>query len=129
MYCPVCGDEYRPGFTVCADCDVALVEEPPPPPAPEGPSFDPATVPEVVCVYRTQGLDAEIVRSYLEAADVPCFVAGEGYSSAYPLTVGVIGERRIMVRKQDEERARELIAEALEGERAIETLPADDRDS
>jgi hypothetical protein len=26
MYCPVCRDEYRPGFTRCATCDVALVE-------------------------------------------------------------------------------------------------------
>jgi hypothetical protein len=26
MYCPVCRDEYRPGFTRCASCDVDLVE-------------------------------------------------------------------------------------------------------
>jgi hypothetical protein len=25
MFCPVCRDEYRPGFTRCATCDVALV--------------------------------------------------------------------------------------------------------
>jgi hypothetical protein len=29
MYCPVCGAEYRPGFTVCSDCQVALVSDPP----------------------------------------------------------------------------------------------------
>ena len=28
MFCPVCRDEYRPGFTRCATCDVALVEAP-----------------------------------------------------------------------------------------------------
>jgi hypothetical protein len=28
MFCPVCGDEYREGFTRCADCDVPLVEGP-----------------------------------------------------------------------------------------------------
>lgn len=27
MYCPNCRTEYRAGFKVCADCDVALVEE------------------------------------------------------------------------------------------------------
>jgi hypothetical protein len=26
MFCPVCRDEYRPGFTRCATCEVALVE-------------------------------------------------------------------------------------------------------
>jgi len=26
MFCPVCRDEYRPGFTRCATCDAALVE-------------------------------------------------------------------------------------------------------
>lgn len=38
MFCPVCRDEFRPGFTRCANCDVDLVErldaEPPPPPPP-----------------------------------------------------------------------------------------------
>jgi hypothetical protein len=29
MYCPLCGGEYRPGFTVCSDCQVALVPDPP----------------------------------------------------------------------------------------------------
>ncbi len=26
MFCPVCRDEYRPGFTRCATCDAELVE-------------------------------------------------------------------------------------------------------
>jgi rubrerythrin len=26
MFCPVCRDEYRPGFTRCEPCDAALVE-------------------------------------------------------------------------------------------------------
>jgi hypothetical protein len=29
MYCPICGVEYRPGFTTCSDCQVALVPDPP----------------------------------------------------------------------------------------------------
>ena len=28
MFCPVCADEYRPGFTRCATCDVDLVAAP-----------------------------------------------------------------------------------------------------
>ena len=29
MYCPICGVEYRPGFSICSDCQVALVPDPP----------------------------------------------------------------------------------------------------
>src|SRR5438445_1770432 len=29
MYCPLCGAEYRQGFTVCSDCQVSLVPDPP----------------------------------------------------------------------------------------------------
>jgi uncharacterized Zn finger protein (UPF0148 family) len=25
LFCPKCGDEFRPGFAVCPDCEVALV--------------------------------------------------------------------------------------------------------
>lgn len=30
MYCPLCGAEYRPGFSICSDCQVTLVPNPPP---------------------------------------------------------------------------------------------------
>ena len=34
MWCPVCGSEYRTGFTRCPDCDVALVLDAPTGPLP-----------------------------------------------------------------------------------------------
>jgi hypothetical protein len=30
MYCPKCRTEYRPGFTICADCGLTLVAASPP---------------------------------------------------------------------------------------------------
>jgi hypothetical protein len=35
MYCPLCGAEYRPGFSICSDCQVALVPDPPAAPSAE----------------------------------------------------------------------------------------------
>jgi len=30
MFCPICKAEYRPGFTICNDCNIQLVPELPP---------------------------------------------------------------------------------------------------
>jgi len=49
-FCPVCRFEYRPGFTECGDCGVALVDELPP--DPRRPSA--ASAPDVV-VARVHG--------------------------------------------------------------------------
>jgi hypothetical protein len=43
VFCPVCGDEYRPGFSRCSDCDVELTENPPPE-IQEAPPFELVTV-------------------------------------------------------------------------------------
>lgn len=127
MYCPSCGDEFRPGVTTtCPDCGVALVDEPPEsrPDRREGferveerserRRFAPRDVPELVEVYSTGPHEAEIVRALLEDAGVPAVTSGGGYDSAYPVTVGSLGERAVLVLRQDGERAAEIIAEALD---------------
>lgn len=64
MFCPICGDEYREGFDRCADCDAALVEEPPE--QPETRADDPVTVLET----GSQSLIA-VAGSLLDAAGIP----------------------------------------------------------
>ena len=54
MYCPSCKAEYRPGFTVCADCDVELVYELPE----ETPEEDPF---EEYTQAPLRGPDADLV--------------------------------------------------------------------
>src|SRR5579883_1773544 len=44
MYCPVCGAEYRQGFSMCSDCQVALVPDPPRSSSVESPAADQALV-------------------------------------------------------------------------------------
>lgn len=126
MYCPRCGAEYRPGFTHCPDCDADLVAEAPVESVaatreePEALPFDPHQVPSLVMVYRSQRHDAEAMRAMLEGSGIPAILGGEGYSSAYPLTVGVLGEGRVLVREEDRAAALALIEEAKAGDFELE---------
>jgi hypothetical protein len=82
--------------------------------------FDETLVPTLVPVYGADRIQADVVRSVLEGSGIPAVVAREGYAEAYPLTVGAIGEGRVMVREEDRERAMEVIQTALQGETELE---------
>ena len=109
MFCPKCGDEYRPGFTRCTQCDVDLVENPPA-------NIEDAEPLELVTVLETgdQSMIA-VARSVLEAANIPCIARNEklqnlfGWGSigtGYNVAMGPI---RLQVLREDEEVARELL--------------------
>ena len=109
MFCPKCGDEYRPGFTRCADCDVDLVEKLPP-------TLEDAEPPELVTVLETGDQSmAAVARSVLEGANIPCIARNEklqnlfGWGSigtGYNVAMGPI---RLQVLREDEEVARALL--------------------
>ena len=73
MFCPKCKAEYRSGFTVCADCDVPLVDKLPEEKElpPKTPSITPYkqlkaffTSAEIAIMDRGSGLDiGQIVNS------------------------------------------------------------------
>lgn len=115
MYCPRCRTEYRSGFTVCADCHEALVQELPRerarPPRPERAQ----TLGDLVVVYEVSVPEAEMMRSVLEGSGIAAAVKS-GQSGAYPVTVGDMGQGHVLVRRSDAQRAREVIETALEGE-------------
>lgn len=69
---------------------------------------------ELVEVYRSNRMDAEIVRSVLEDSGIEVLLSMPGTSAAYPLGVGTLGEGRVLVRREDETTARSVIAAALE---------------
>jgi hypothetical protein len=127
-FCPRCGDEYRTGFTHCADCGVALVDAPAPeddPSRPYEPSsrFDPSDYESVelvrVLTAATQ-IQAEVVLSALRSADLRAYIAGTGMEAwtqagnIGQLTgvPGPLNDYRIMVHPDDEDEAREIIASA-----------------
>ncbi len=77
MYCPDCRAEYREGFDRCEECDVALVESLPP-----APVAGEALVP----VYQTADASLlPVIRSVLEAAEIPFSIQGEETSALFPL--------------------------------------------
>lgn len=108
MYCPQCGTEYRDGVTVCTECEVALVEEPP------VPERDEAEWADFVTVLSTgDESEVRVAQSLLEAEGISCFANGErmqgvlGFGLAARLALGPV---QVEVRPQDADAARALLA-------------------
>ena len=118
-YCPKCGCEYRPGFEFCTDCGVDLVDRLPPDvaTAETGPDQDLDAMQswvgsDPIPVYTTLNeVQAHLVRGALVAADIPAMVWSSGHGGydghAIPLAAF---PHRVMIHKDDEAEARELLA-------------------
>ena len=66
---------------------------------------------DLVCVAKVQGeVKAQVTRSLLDASGIDCMLQGEAVRLTHGLTVDGLGQVRIMVRPEDEESAREIIA-------------------
>jgi hypothetical protein len=59
---------------------------------------------------------AEVLRGLLEAQDIHVLLSQESASSAIPVSFGILGDVKIMVREEDLERAREILEEYYAGE-------------
>jgi hypothetical protein len=122
MFCPQCGSEYREGFTVCADCDVALVDQPP--------ADEDAGRPDERLVTVLEAGDPGLLamaHSLLDGEGIPASFPGEGLQSLFGAgSIGgfnvAIGPVGIQVPEEYAERARELLAELEHGD----TLPEED---
>jgi hypothetical protein len=106
MYCPVCRVENRKGFTICADCNVALV--------PELPNSEGDVPPETGLRHFYEGVDEnEFARitAALEAAGIHFQEAAQFGGLMYiPL---MVPRYRIWVAPEDHDRANIILAEVL----------------
>ena len=110
MFCPVCGDEYQPGFSRCTDCGVDLTENPPP-------QLEEAAPFELVTVLETgdQSLVA-VAKSVLDGAGIPCIVRNErlqnlfGWGAIGTGYNAAMGPIRLQVLREDERVAKQLLA-------------------
>jgi hypothetical protein len=130
MVCPQCGAEYRPGFTECADCHLALVV---PPPQPMGsPRATPEQHLDLVTVFAT-GNPAliAIAQSVLRAADINFATRGEDVQEImglgrFPFGANLIaGPVELQVRLEDADDARALLVDIEESALDIDELDDD----
>jgi hypothetical protein len=70
-------------------------------------------------------VQAEQVRSFLQASGVGCILRGESLSKTHGLTLDGLGRVEVLVAEADEARARELLHSAEDGEFRL----ADDSDA
>lgn len=98
MFCPKCRAEYREGFTVCADCEIDLVDVLPKEKKPDFIDFK-----EVLTTYNPG--DVAFIKSLLESEGIQYFFKGEHFMYVRPLA----DPARLMIRSDQVEEAVELL--------------------
>lgn len=101
-FCPKCREEFRENFTVCLECNVALVE------TLENEADQVAEL-EVACNLTDEQV-AHIIRGYLESEGIPCVLENVTFHAAPAPETGLT-QARLWVQKTDAQAARNLIAE------------------
>lgn len=117
MICPKCKAEYREGYTVCTDCEVALVE------TLSEEDEEPEPDLKLVTVFDTgEPADVLVAKSILDAEGIEYFAKDEGVQDLFGagrLGSGfntMAGQVEIQVRPEDADRARELLERLDEAE-------------
>ena len=98
MFCSKCKAEFREGFVICDDCNVALVEELPPEPETAFVDYE-----EVLVTFNPA--EIALMKSLLESEDIIHFFHGENFVQMTALAVPA----RLMVKRDQVETARELL--------------------
>jgi hypothetical protein len=107
LFCPKCGDEFIAGITVCPDCQLSLVNEPPsrePPDSTE--SEELVTVATFPTVF-----DASVAKGALEARGMRAYVPREMVGSFSRLAEHEPWAE-LKVRASDRDRAVEVLGKA-----------------
>jgi hypothetical protein len=104
MFCPKCRTEFRKGFAACSDCEIPLVDELPPETSPE-PEAKREYVDYVHLLSTYNLADIALIKSVLDGEDIIYYFQGESF------TYLMVQPTKLLVSKDDLERAKELINE------------------
>ncbi len=103
MFCPKCQTEYREGFTECADCHVALVEQ-----LPDQHDAADHDIPDdvrLVHILETDNLaDVASIKLLLDSEGIEYALQGDIMKFVRP-----VDRVSLVVRKDDADRVRELL--------------------
>lgn len=121
MFCPVCRAEFRDDVATCPDCDVELLAELPPEPAPDD---------ELVSVLDTADVSLlPVIKSVLSSAGIPFLVQGDEAVGVLPVgKMGVGGfsagghglAATVLVPREHEQEARAVLTQLTDFEGEIE---------
>lgn len=100
MFCPNCRSEYRVGFAWCKDCDVALVDE-----LPAETKAEFVDLVEVLSIADAGQIP--LIKSILEAEDIPYLAQGENFNLARNIPV------RFLVPKEYLQEAKDILEDFL----------------
>ena len=105
MICPKCGVEYRPGFTQCSDCLVALADEP----KPAKPRWSRPV--ELVTVFKCADAGRiALAKSLLESAGIHFVVRNEAAQNLFGMgSAHFGGPAEFQVDREDAADAKELL--------------------
>ena len=106
MFCPLCKAEYRSGYRRCADCDIDLVDEPPPAQGEELAQRTPLTDPRTIWIGDSE-TDCVSQCQPLKEAGIPYAVSQLVKDRRQGMQV--IWRYELAVSFEDEQRAKELL--------------------
>ena len=66
---------------------------------------------DLVCVFKGQPFEAEVVKGRLESEGIPAMIMNNSMSAIFSTYTVMAGPVSVLVNPQDEERARQLLQE------------------
>jgi len=123
-YCPECMRVFVEGKTECPSCHVPLKSGAPAPLDDESPEPDMELVTVHTFSGPTAAMDSELAKNVLAGEGIKCALTGEGAAEILP-GVDLV---QLMVRKEDAERASEVLESFFDNPPEFPDEPEEERD-